>query len=173
MPATFEYYCTPKLDRDAFLVAHVTNWQNLNLQNAGVNLFLDDAFIGSSALDVQNTRDTLDFSLGRDSRIIVERVKKKDFTSGQTVGANQKQTIGWDITVRNTKNYPVRLNLGDQVPLTRTDEISVDVTDKGGAAYNKETGKLTWVLDLKPSTTQKVSFSYTVKYPKNRRLNLE
>ncbi len=173
VPATFEYYCTPKLDRDAFLVAHVTNWQNLNLQQANVSLFLEDAFVGNASLDVQNTRDTLDFSLGRDKRIIVERVKKKDFNSSQTVGANQKQSIGWDITVRNTKNYPIRLNLGDQIPLTRTDEISVEVTDKGGAAYNKETGKLTWILELKPSTTQKVSFAYTVKYPKNRRLNLE
>lgn len=173
MPATFEYYCTPKLDRDAFLVAHVTNWQNLNLQQANVSLFLEDAFVGNATLDVQNTRDTLDFSLGRDRKIIVKRVKKKDFTSRQTVGANQKQTIGWDITVRNTKNYPVRLNLGDQVPLTRTDEISVEVTDKGGAEYNKETGRLTWVLDLKPSATQKVSFAYTVKYPKNRRVSLE
>jgi hypothetical protein len=58
----------------------------------------------------------------------------------------------------------------DQVPVSQNTQIEVTVTDVGGAAYNKQTGKLNWVLDIKPSETRKVMFKYEVKYPKDKQI---
>lgn len=34
--------------------------------------------------------------------------------------------------------------------------------------YDKTTGKLTWTLNINPGEEKKVSFKYTVTYPKNK-----
>jgi Domain of unknown function (DUF4139) len=35
---------------------------------------------------------------------------------------------------------------------------------------NPETGVLTWKIDLKPGESKKVRFSYSVKYPKDKKI---
>jgi hypothetical protein len=42
------------------------------------------------------------------------------------------------------------------------------VLDKGGAAQETDSGKLTWKISMAPGETKKLSFSYSVKYPKDK-----
>ena len=39
------------------------------------------------------------------------------------------------------------------------------------AKYNKDTGKLSWDLNLQPNETKKIVFKYEVKYPKDKQVN--
>jgi len=43
--------------------------------------------------------------------------------------------------------------------------------DAGGAQYNKQTGKLSWELELKPNETRKVVYKFEVKYPKDKQIS--
>ncbi|MBS1570336.1 MAG: DUF4139 domain-containing protein, partial [Bacteroidetes bacterium] len=52
-------------------------------------------------------------------------------------------------------------------------EIEVKLTEDGGAAVDKNTGMLTWKLNLVPKETKKLGFAYTVKYPKDLPVVLE
>ena len=44
--------------------------------------------------------------------------------------------------------------------------------DAGGASVNTDIGVLTWKLDLAPGESKKLRFAYSVKYPKDKVLNL-
>jgi hypothetical protein len=39
--------------------------------------------------------------------------------------------------------------------------------------FNKETGIVVWNLELNPGESRKLRLRYQVKYPKNRRLDIE
>jgi hypothetical protein len=102
---------------------------------------------------------------------VVKREKLKDFSSRKTIGSNQRDTYAYEISVRNTKNEPVRLTLEDQVPVSQNSQIVVTATDTGGGKYNKDTGKLIWELNLQPNETKKVVYHFEVKYPKDKNIS--
>lgn len=167
LPAIYQHFAVPKLDKDAFLVARVTDWEALQLLPGSVNIFFEGTYIAESYLDPGSTRDTLDFSLGRDKKVIVQRELMKDYNKRSTIGFNRERTFGYEITVRNTKNSAVHLVLNDQLPISQDDKITVKVIEISGARHDETTGKLTWELDLQPSETKKLKLIFSVKHPKN------
>jgi len=173
IPALYKHYATPKLDKDAFLYARTTGWEDLNLLPGEANVFFEGTFVGQSYLDLDMPRDTLDISLGRDKGVVVERVKRKTTDQKAIVGSKRTVTIGWDLTVRNTKGTAVDLEVRDQHPLSPQSEIEVKLEDKGGATVDEQKGILTWKFTLEPKATKKLGFSYTVKHPKEMPVVLE
>lgn len=168
LPANYVYAVAPKLDPDAFLMARAAGWEELNLLPGTASVFFEGAYVGKTFIDPSMIRDTISLSLGRDKRIVVKREKVKDLTSRKFIGANIREARGYEISVRNTRNEPVTLVIEDQVPVSRNSLIEVLVSDLGGASWNRNSGKLTWTMTLKPSETRKVSFLYEVKYPKDK-----
>lgn len=173
LPATYSYFATPKLDKDAFLYARTTGWEDLNLLSGEANVFLEGTYVGKSYLQLDTPKDTLEIGLGRDKGVVVERVKRKGGDQKALIGGSRTVAIGWDITVRNTKGTAVELELRDQYPLGGQSEIEVKLTDKGSAQVDDKKGLLTWHLKIAPRETKKVGFSYTVKHPKDLRPMLE
>lgn len=60
--------------------------------------------------------------------------------------------------------------LKDQYPLSTIKEVEVKLEEDGAATVNPETGVLTWKIDLKPGESKKVRFTYSVKYPKDKKI---
>ncbi len=173
LPAIFQYYCVPKIDRDAFLIASIVDWEQFNLLEGEANLFFEDTYVGKSLLDVRYASDTLELSLGRDKQISVKREKIKDFTTRQLIGSKKEETRAYQISIRNNKNQEIRMVVLDQVPVSTLEEIEVQVGEKSGARQDPETGEIKWELQLKPSETRELELRYSVKYPKNRNLVIE
>ncbi len=173
VPATYRYYCVPKIDPDAFLTAEITNWEELNLLPGEANLFFEGTFVGKSSLNPNRTQDTLFLSLGRDKSIVIERTKQKDFNKRPFIGANRTETRTFEIAIRNKKTQTIHLTIEDQVPLSTDKDIEVEVETDKEAKKNNDTGAVTWELDLPPSTEKKLLLKYQVKYPKDRTLVLE
>ena len=171
--ATYKHYTTPKQDKDAFLYARTTGWEDLNLLPGEANVFFEGTFVGQSYLQLDIPKDTLEISLGRDKGVTVERVRRKSTNDKATIGSKRTATIGWDITVRNTKSTVVDLEVRDQYPLSPQSEIEVKLEEKGGATVNENTGILTWNITVAPKETKKLGFSYSVKYPKDMPVVLE
>jgi hypothetical protein len=173
VPAYYEYYCAPKLDKDAFLTANLTGWQNFQLVDGEANIYYENTFVGRSLLNLANANDTLQISLGRDKNVQVDLVKAKEFTQRQFLGNNRIDKRAWDIVIKNKKKQDINLLLEDRFPVSQTNEIEVDNTDIAGAAFNKETGILTWRMQLVSGEEKKVSPKYSVKYPKTKIVYLE
>lgn len=163
-------YAVPRMDKDAYLLAEVADWQNLDLLPGDANIIMDDTYIGKSVIDPNSTADTLNLSLGRDRRIAVKRSMVKEMSSLKTSGGNTRQVFTWEVTVKNNKVTDVNLLLKDQYPLSTIKEVEVKLEEDGAAMVNAETGVLTWKIDLKPGESRKVRFSYSVKYPKDKKI---
>ena len=169
LPAKYEYYCAPKLDRDAFLLAKITGWEEYKLISGEINLFYEGTYVGKSYLDTRTTKDTLDLSLGRDKNIMVTRIKLKEFSSSKFIGLNKTETIAWEINVKNTKKQAINIVIEDQFPISSNKDIEVERLESSGGTYNEETGKLSWKFKLEPGESKKkIKVMYSVKYPKNQ-----
>lgn len=171
MKSTYEYGVAPKLDNEAFLLAKGTGWEEFNLLPGEANIFFEGTFVGKSFIDPNNIKDTLSVSLGRDKRIVVKRDKLKELTSKKFIGSNVRENFTWEISVRNTKTESVKIAVEDQLPVSQNSQIEVTPGDLGGAKLDANTGKLTWVLNLQPNETKKMSFKYEVKYPKDANIS--
>ncbi len=172
VPAFYKYYSVPKLDKDAYLLAEVADWEKLNLMPGEANIIFEGTYVGRSFIDPNSTQDTLNLTLGRDKRVVVKKEKLADFSSVKFLGGNKLQKITYELTVKNNKKDTVHMMLKDQFPLSTLKEIEVELDDDGGAAVNQDIGVLTWRLELAPGESRKIRFSYTVKYPKDKQINL-
>lgn len=166
--AEYAHFSAPKLDKDAFLVAKITNWDELNLVAGNVNIYFDGTFVGESYINPNNLTDTLDLTLGRDKNIVVTRVKQKDKTKEKTIGEEKVKTVTYEITVRNTKSTTSNFYLQDQIPVSQNKELVILLVESSGATLDENTGLLNWKLNIKPKETKKITFTYSVKYPKTK-----
>ncbi|MCS6918026.1 MAG: mucoidy inhibitor MuiA family protein [Chitinophagales bacterium] len=168
LPATYRYYCIPKLDDDVFLKAAISGWENLNFLPGMANVFFEGAFVGQTHINPAETGDTLSVSLGRDRSIIVKRETVKEFTRTTTFGDQVRKSMRYRLSARNNRKEAITLELIDQIPVSRQSKIEVSPDESGGAQLNKETGQLTWLLGIRPAEEQQVQFGFTVKYPKGK-----
>ena len=173
LPAFYQYYSVPKIEKEAFLIANIVDWEKYNLLEGEANVFFEDTYVGKTLMDLRYASDTLEISLGRDKSISVNREKIKDFTNKRFIGNKKEETRAWKITVKNNKNQPINMIILDQVPVSTIDEIVVNVDHLSGAKQNAETGEIKWEFELKPNETKEFVLKYSVKYPKNRRLIVE
>jgi len=171
MKSDYTYSVAPKLDNDAFLLARATGWEEFNLLPGEANIFFEGTFVGKSFIDPNNIKDTLSVSLGRDKRIVVKREKLKDLTSRSFMGSNKKESYAYEISIRNTKAESIKVIVEDQIPVSQNAQIEVSTQDLGGAKFDKNTGKLVWEIELKPSETRKLIYKFEVRYPKDRQIN--
>jgi uncharacterized protein (TIGR02231 family) len=164
------YHTVPKLNDGAFLLAKISDWSQYNLVSGKANIFFEGGFVGTSQINPQITSNELLLSMGRDNSIVVERLPIKDYESSKFIGANQKETIGYDIIVKNKKSVPIKIEVLDQIPVSQNKHIEVKLEEKGSANYTEENGKLLWTLNIEPRQTQKNKFVYSVKYPKDKNI---
>jgi TonB-dependent SusC/RagA subfamily outer membrane receptor len=172
MDAVYKYYAVPKLDKESYLLAEISDWEKLNLLPGEANIIFEGTYVGKSFIDPASTNDTLNLTLGKDKRVIVKREKLVDFSSVKFLGSNKLQTFTYELTVKNNKKDAVNFILKDQYPISTNKDVEVDLLGDGGAMNNKEIGVLTWKLQLAPGESKKLRFSYSVKYPKGKTLNL-
>ena len=172
VPAFYKYYSVPKLDKDGYLLAEVNDWEKLNLLPGEANIIFEGSYVSKSFIDPAATTDTLNLTLGRDKRVVIKKEKLADFSSTKFLGSNKLQKLTYEITVKNNKKDTVRMLLKDQYPLSTNKEIEVELMDDGGAEINRETGVLTWKLELAPGAIQKVRFAYSVKHPQEKLVNV-
>jgi hypothetical protein len=173
LPVDYEYYAIPKLDNDAFLTAEITDWTELNLLSGEASIYFQGTYTGESFIDANYTGDTLNVSLGRDKNIIVKREGNKEIIDKRIIGNNIKETIGWDITVKNNKNTKINITVEDQYPLSEKKSVEVELLESSNAKVDEKTGKLTWELEMEPNEKKVFTYKYSVKYPKYLDLTIE
>lgn len=173
LDAIYSHKAVPKLDKDAFLLANIVGWEQLDLVPGPTRVYYADAFVGQSYINTSNVQDTLRLSFGRDTKIPVTRKLVKEYSDKKVVGSNRKDTYTYKIIAKNNRDIPVRLNLYDQIPISQDSDISVTINEISDADYNETTGKLAWLLNLQPGESKSYSLSLTIKYPKDRQIRVK
>lgn len=171
--AKYEYFAAPKLQPFAYLTARILDWQDLNLMDGEASLFFEGTFLGKSMLMPGSTGDTLSLSLGQDKGVAIKRTMVKEFSSKKFIGSNRTDTRLYEISVRNNKQQPILITVEDQLPISTLKEIEIRNREYKGASLDEDTQKISWAISLDPKKEEKKSFSYEVRYPKERNLQLD
>jgi uncharacterized protein (TIGR02231 family) len=173
IPAVYRYTAIPKLDKDAFLIAEISDWSQYSLLEGESNLYFEDGFVGRSILNAADLQDTLQVSMGRDRSIVLQREKVDQFSKKRTIGANVTETRGYEISLKNNKSQAVTLLVKDQIPVSVNSSIIVTPGELSGGKLDPLTGIVTWEITLAAGAQQKLSLQYEVKYPKTERIILD
>jgi uncharacterized protein (TIGR02231 family) len=166
--AEFEYYAAPKLDKDAFLIAKVTNWEDLNLLPGSARIYFDGAYIGKTYINVNNNNDTLALNLGRDNTISIIRKKVREKSKNMITSNDKITTQTYSITLRNTKQTNLNIDIEDMIPLSTNESIVIKTINLDGAKHEAETGRLTWKIKLKAHESKVINYGYEIRFPKDK-----
>lgn len=173
LPATYQYLGIPRADKDAFLVADATQWQQYSLLEGEASVYFENSFVGKTILDPTVVSDTLHFSLGRDNGIRIQRTQVSGRSTRRLLATTQEQSLTWRITVKNSRKEAVSLTLRDQIPVSENSNITVTTEELSGGQLDKTTGIVEWQLQLQPNEQREFIVAYKVKFPKSRWLNVE
>jgi uncharacterized protein (TIGR02231 family) len=168
--SSYEHFVVPKLDKDAFLIAHLTGWEDMNLLPAVANIYYDGTYVGQTRINPSVMSDTLDLSLGRDNGIFVTRKKTDDDEKVKALSSEKTKTVSYEIAIKNYKPGTIKLTIEDQLPITTNEDIKVELVSSSKAEYNKEEGLLIWKQEIPTKETRKLNFTYTLKYNKDKQL---
>lgn len=173
LDATFSHITVPKLDRSAFLMANIIGWQELELIPGPTNVYFGGVYVGVSQIDTRNVSDTLSLSFGRDEKVTVMRKLKKEFSTKRTMGNYKRDSYMYEVAIRNNRSTPIDIEIFDQVPISQSNQITVLTDEISDGEKSDETGEVTWRLKVAANGVVSKEIGYTVKYPKNMRIEVQ
>ena len=172
VPATYSYFAAPVLNENVFLTAKIKNWEQYNLLPAEANVYFEGSYSGKTNINPQSTKKELTISLGTDPNVVVKRTQPTDFKKNAFIGNNKIISKHYEIELKNNKLAAIDLILYDRIPVSQNKDIKIDDIETGSSEYDDKKGVLKWTLNLKANVKETYKFSYTVKYPKYKRVNL-
>jgi len=166
-----EYVTTPKLDSGVFLKLHLENTSDALLLPGPVSVFRDGEYTGTIPLSLVPAGSDFDLYVGKDDSIKVDRKESANKRS-ETGILNRREVEDrkYQISMQNFRSNPVKLLIYDQLPVSRNADIVVNqgaFSDKP-AAFDKDSGKLSWNIELQPKVKKVIEFNYSVDWPKGR-----
>ena len=170
--ADYRYVAVPKQDPSAYLMAFMTNWAQYGLLPGESNIYFRGTFVGQGYIDPAMANDTLMLNMGRDMSVVVKRDMVKDFCKTGTWAGKKWVTKAYEITVKNQKTVPIKIEIVDQLPKSNNSELEIVTEETSGAKLNEETGELRWLMELTPNQIEKKTIRFTVKYPRKMMVNL-
>lgn len=172
VPATYSYFAAPVLNENIFLTAEIENWEQYNLLPAEANVYFEGSYSGKTNINPQSTTEKLTISLGVDPNVAIKRTQPKDYKKNAFIGSNKIISKHYEIELKNNKSTTIDLVLFDRIPISQNKDIKIDDIETSTSNYDDKKGILKWILKLDPNVKKTYKFSYSVKYPKYKRVNL-
>jgi uncharacterized protein (TIGR02231 family) len=124
-------------------------------------------------MDLVPSGSDFDLYVGKDDSIKVERnelVNKRSETgllNRRTVVDRKYQT-----SLQNFRSNPIKVLIYDQLPVARNADIVVSqgVFSDQPAAFEKDSGKLSWNIVLPPKVKKVIEYSYSIEWSKGKEI---
>jgi len=166
----YVHHIVPKLEQNAFVIANLTDWRDMDLLVGQANVFFGNTFVGTTVIDPTILSDTMEVSLGRDDRVRSERKKLKSSIKDKLLGNKKVYKAQYEILIRNTHSSGITLVVEDQIPVAAEHNIDVVVNDMDGSTLNERTGTLTWKSEIAGRAKWKRVFDFEIEYPEDEKL---
>jgi len=170
LKADYQHYAAPRLSKEAYLMAHVVGWDSLRLLPGNAMIYFEQTLISKTWIDFSAVNDTLELALGVDNAVKIEFKENLSFTDQRRISHQQRKQMQYNLEIRNSHATPILIIIEDQIPVSVQKEILVEDLALASAEHLVETGRLKWELNLAASELKKITYGFTVKYPKNKRI---
>ncbi len=171
IPCQFTYLAMPSLVSFAYLQANAQNRSDgATLLPGKANIFREQVFVGTT--DLENIAPSQDFkiNLGIDEALKLDRTLIERQADKKLLGSNRRITYAYRITVTNLTDRPIKLDLHDQIPHSRTDVIKVKLNKITPTIALGELGRLHWHLDLAANRQIEVYYQFAIEHPENAQI---
>jgi uncharacterized protein (TIGR02231 family) len=164
----FDYLSVPKLAEAVYRRAKLTNQSDFLLLAGAASLFLDGDFVGTLPLKRIAPREEFELTLGVDDRVTVKRELKARDVDKKLIGDRRRLRVAYEIEVKNWRSAPIDLELRDQFPVARHEQIKVKLESCDPKPIEAtELGELKWRLTVAPNATQTSRFEFSIEQPVN------
>lgn len=160
----------PRNEEAAFLVAKAVNETGFPLLPGMAGVYVGDEFVGRAALPATPPGGEVELAFGADDRVEVARkvLERRKETAG-VISKDEVMRYRVRVSVKNRYATPVAVRLLDLVPVSRDENIKVEVLDGTTKATREDPerpGVRVWELTLPAKGEQIVELRYQVKWPK-------
>jgi uncharacterized protein (TIGR02231 family) len=164
----FDYLSIPKLAEAVYRRAKLINQSEFLLLAGPASLFVEGAVVGTLPLERIAPREEFDLTLGVDDRVTVKRELKARDVDKKLIGDRRRLRAAYEIEVKNWRTAPIDLELRDQFPVTRHEQVKVKLEScDPKPSEQAELGELKWQLTIAPNATQTSRFEFSIEQPVN------
>ncbi|MFO7876793.1 MAG: mucoidy inhibitor MuiA family protein [Desulfovermiculus sp.] len=168
-PAEFQRILRPAVDNRAFLTAKTKTKQAQNIPPGQAMLLVQGRMAGKTQFAFSGQQKELAF--GTDPQVTARRIMERKQEGEQGILKN-KQKLNWHyrFDVVNGKNDPVRVRLEETQPVSRHEDITIDLASPGHEFQIKD-NTVYWDLSLQPGEKLSVPLQVTVTAPRDMELS--
>jgi uncharacterized protein (TIGR02231 family) len=98
-------------------------------------------------------------------------VRRAEGTAG-LIGSSKTEEREFKTVVRNGHDFPIKVSLEDQLPVSEAEDIVVETlpvtTAPTAQNLRDRRGVLEWAFDAKPAEVREVKFGWRVRWPKDK-----
>ncbi len=161
-----DYLSVPKLAEAVYRRATLTNRSEYLLLPGQANLFVDGDFIGTLTLDRVAPNEEFDLALGVDERVVVMRELKAREVDKKLIGDRRRIRVAYEIEVRNLRDRAIDLEIRDQLPVSRHEQIKVKLEAVEPKPIEQtELNELIWKLSPAANGQHVCRFDFTIEHP--------
>lgn len=168
--AKLDYFCAPKVDEHAFIRTTFTNPSEYVMLAGQVNLYHGADFVGTRHTDTIVPQQDVEFFLGAEERIDIERKEIKRSVEKNFLGNTSRTILAYRITAQNPALDVVHLTVLDQIPVSAHPDIRVKPGRITPEATPNDLGEIKWECDLARGGKLEFEFEVTIEYPKEMRV---
>jgi uncharacterized protein (TIGR02231 family) len=160
----------PMITDSVFIRSEVTNDSPFILLPGEASIFHGSDFVGRTVLATVAQSETFSLDLGIDPSVTATRTLLEKKTSSTGLFGSSKETLyDYRVTVSNGHNTPLDIHLWDRIPVSRNEEIAVELKNESiplsnnGAYLSADfpRGLLRWDLTVPANSTGDASFTLT------------
>ncbi|QIG94974.1 mucoidy inhibitor MuiA family protein [Bradyrhizobium sp. 6(2017)] len=164
----------PVIDPTAFLEASFVQADEAPLLPGQVAIYRDGIFVGRSRMATAAKDETVRLGFGADDKVKIERtvVKRNEGSAGLIVTTSKTDERAFKTTVRNGHDFPIKVAIQDQLPVSENDDIVVEMLPSSTPAtttnLRDRRGVLEWAFEAKPGDVKDINFAWRMRWPKDK-----
>lgn len=167
LPVKIDHVIAPKTALAAYRRAKVKNESAYTLLPGTAQLFENDEYLGKISIQQTAPNGELVLALGLDERLKVERKLTAREVDKNFMGDRRRTRYAYEITVTNTREAALPIEVRDQIPVSQHESIKVEL--KGASPKPGEQTRLNeliWKVDAPAGGKQVFTFEFTVEHPR-------
>jgi uncharacterized protein (TIGR02231 family) len=164
----------PVLDPTGFLEASFKQTEDAPLLPGRVAIYRDGVFVGRGLMAAASKDETVRLGFGADDKIKIERtvLKRNEGSAGLIVTTSKTDERAFKTTVRNGHDFPIRIAIEDQLPVSENEDIVVEMlpstTAPSATNLRDKRGVLEWAFEAKAGEVRDINFAWRVRWPKDK-----
>ncbi|AUC94991.1 hypothetical protein CWS35_12635 [Bradyrhizobium sp. SK17] len=164
----------PVIDPTAFLEASFVQADDAPLLPGQVSIYRDGIFVGRSRMATAAKDETVRLGFGADDKVKIERtvVKRNEGSAGLIVTTSKTDERAFKTVVRNGHDFPIKVAILDQLPVSENDDIVVEMLPSSTPAtttnLRDKRGVLEWAFEAKAGEVRDINFAWRMRWPKDK-----